>query len=193
MDKPNTTVFCFFDEIKWSKVSRRDAAFYSELLALFMKHPNARFSCYIFRKTDLDLKKHFDGDLYRAYQSFAVMQICSNLRQTESAVIMMDDLSTPSSINLEQNIKTRVNKKKECRAVHGACRVYSSGMDLIQLNDLILGAIVYGLKIENKLISDPGRAKLDLLGRITKISKIKQFSNDHQNDKFDVWHFKPKV
>lgn len=234
MDRPNTTVFCFFDEtgllnssrdkffavgmikitkpetlylpikalrdkyhmydeIKWSNVSRRDADFYSELLALFMKHPNARFSCYIFRKTDLDLKKHFDGDLYRAYQSFAVMQICSNLRQTESAVIMMDDLSTPSNINLEQNIKTKVNKKKERRAVHGVCRVYSSGMELIQLNDLILGAIVYGLKIDNKLISDPGKAKLELLEKITKISKIKKFDKDHQNDKFDIWHFKPKI
>lgn len=105
---------------------------------------------------------------------------------------MMDDLSTPSSINLEQNIKTKVNKKKERRAVHGVCRVYSSGMELIQLNDLILGAIVYGLKIDNKLISDPGKAKLELLENITKISKIKKFDQDHQNNKFDIWHFKPK-
>lgn len=233
MDKPNTTVFCFFDEtgllntsrdkffavgmikvnkpetlyldiknlrdkyhmydeIKWNKVNKRDHNFYRELLALFMKHKNARFSCYIFRKTDLDIKAHFGGNLYHAYQSFAVMQICANLLPSESAVILMDDLSTPSTVNLEQNIKKKANIKLQRRAVHGVCRIYSQGSELIQLNDLLLGAIVYGLKLESKLIEDPGKAKVNLLNEVKRITKIDKCGQDFRNSKLDIWHFKPK-
>ncbi|MFI5240682.1 MAG: DUF3800 domain-containing protein [Candidatus Saccharimonadia bacterium] len=180
-----------YDEIKWSKVQRRDTDFYKELLKLFFDHPSARFSCYIFKKTDLDLKAHFNNALYVAYQSFAVMQVCANLSKTQSAILLMDDLNS-GNVRLEQNIKMKVNRKFNRNAVYGVCRLYSKGVELIQLNDLILGAVAYGLKMEEGLIPDPGAAKLQVLSHVKKFAKIKDFRSDYRDSKFDIWHFKAK-
>lgn len=183
--------FHMYDEIKWSNVQKRDLPFYKALIQLFTDHRTAKFSCYIFKKRELDLKEHFNGDLFVAYQSFAVMQVCANLTKAESAILVMDDLNTGELV-LEQNIKRKINRKFDRNAVYGVCRLYSKGVELIQLNDLILGAIAYGLKVENGLIPDPGKAKLELLAHIKKAAGIKNTQDDLASSKVNIWHFKTK-
>jgi hypothetical protein len=182
----------FYDELKWHDIYRKNTPIMNQFIDLFFNYGKARFSCYIFKKTDLDLKKHFNSDLYRAYQSFACMQVCSNLSKNESAVLLMDDLNTPRNLKFEQNIKKKINNKFNRNAAYGVCRAYSKGVELIQLTDLFLGAVCYDFKLAEKLISGPGIHKKVVLDHMRKKSNIKSFVCDVRTKNVDIWIFKTK-
>ncbi len=104
----------------------------------------------------------------------------------------MDDISTPPTVNLEANIKRRVNSKLNRSAVYGVCRMYSKGVELIQLADLLLGAVAYDFKLKNKLIPGPGLAKRAVLKHLKELSGIHDFTSDQATKKMNVWTFKSK-
>lgn len=181
----------YYDELKWHDIYTKNAPIMNQFIDLFFEYNKARFSCYVFQKSDLDLKKHFDGNLYSAYVSLASMQICSNLPKSESAILIMDDMNTPNGFAFEKKIKSRINKKLGRNAAYGACRLYSKGVELIQLTDLFLGAICYDYKIKNGLITGPGLAKKSVLEHIKQKSGIKDFTVDVRTSNLDIWKFKP--
>lgn len=57
--------------------------------------------------------------------------------------IIADEYSTPSTVTFEENVRDHVNQKLRRDAVVGVCRMRSSGIDLLQLADVLLGAVVY--------------------------------------------------
>ena len=154
----------FYDEIKWNSIYTKNAPVMKQFIDLFFNHKKAKFSCYIFKKIDLDLQKHFGGNLYAAYQSFACMQVCANLRRTDSAILIMDDLSIPKNMPFESNIKRKINQNSKFtnKPALGVIRAYSKGVEIIQLTDLILGAVSYEFKLNAGLIPGPGAAKKDV-------------------------------
>lgn len=182
----------FYDEIKWSRIYNKNVKVYQKMLELFFDHATAKFSCYVFPKTEIDLKRHFNKDLYAAYQAFAAMQVQANLGKEESVILLMDDMNTPTSVKLEANIKRKVNTKFNRNAVYGVCRVYSKGVELIQLADLLLGAVAYDFKIKYKALNDPGKAKSSVLNHVKRLSGIKDFTVDPATRKMNVWTFKAK-
>ena len=182
----------FYDELKWTNISKTNYGVIKQFIGLFFEHERAKFSCYIFHKNDLDLRKHFSGNLYRAYEAFASMQLCSNVRQNEVVTLLADDMSVPSTVRFEQNVTQRVNQKLNRRAVHGVCRVYSKGVELIQLTDLLLGAVAYDLKISNQLISSPSKGKREVLKFTKKHAGVPTLTNDMRTKQLDVWNFKNK-
>jgi hypothetical protein len=120
------------------------------------------------------------------------MQLSSNIAKDEHAIVLMDDMSTPLSVKFEKNIKGRVNRSQSRQAVLGATRVYSKGVELIQLADLLLGGVVYDLKIENNRIKSPGEHKRDTLKLLKKRSGVKTFTCDVSTNQLNIWHFKTK-
>jgi len=70
------------------------------------------------------------------------MQVCSNLSDNECAILIMDDLSTPRDFIFEQNVRSKINKSMGRNAAYGVCRMYSKGVELIQLTDIMLGRYV---------------------------------------------------
>lgn len=182
----------FYDELKWSEIYTRNAPVMNQFIDLFFNYGEAQFSCYIFKKNDIDLNKHFKGNLYDAYQAFASMEVCANLNKNESAILIMDDLSTPISITFERNIKKRINTKFQRNAAYGVVRMYSKGVELIQLTDLLLGAVCYDFKRDAGLIPGPGVAKSSVLDHLKKKSKIKSLATDVNKNNINVWVFKVK-
>ena len=184
----------FYDEIKWNKIYHKNAPVLNQFIDLFFACEKATFSCYIFEKKDLDLKKHFKSDLYAAYQSFASMQVCANLNPTDSAILIMDDLSTPKEVHFERNIKRKINQnpKFSHNPALGVMRAYSKGVEIIQLADLLLGAVCYEFKLNAGLIPGPGVHKKNVLEHITKKAGVKSLAVDLKTNRFDVWTFKAK-
>lgn len=179
----------FYDEIKWNGIYTKNAPVMIDFIDLFFEYGRARFSCYIFKKSDLEIKKHFGGNLYSAYESLATMQVCANLNKDESAILIMDDLSTPSD-KFEQNIKRKVNSQLQRNAAYGVMRVYSKGSELIQLADLMLGAVCYDFKRNADLIPGPGLAKTSVLEYLMQRVGVETFTNDYSSATFRVWTFK---
>jgi hypothetical protein len=181
----------FYDELKWHDIYTRNAPVMNQFLDLFFDYGKARFSCYIFQKSDLDLRKYFGGNLYSAYTSLAAMQIHRNLSDRESPILLMDDLSTPADFLFEKSVKKKVNTSLGRNAALGVCRLYSKGVELIQLTDLLLGAVCYDYKLKNGLITGPGLAKKSVLEHLKSKSGIEDFTVDVRTSDFDVWKFKP--
>lgn len=184
----------FYDEIKWNKIYNKNAPVMKQFIDLFFDCNRAKFSCYIFEKKDLDLKKHFKGNLYAAYQSFASMQVCANLSPTDSAILIMDDLSTPKDAHFERNIKRKINQNEKFthNPALGVMRAYSKGVEIIQLTDLLLGAVCYEFKLNAGLINGPGVPKGDVLKHLIKKAGVKTLASDFKTNRFDVWTFKAK-
>ncbi len=182
----------FYDEIKWSKIYNKNAPVINKFVDLFFTYDKAKFSCYIFKKSDLDLKEHFNGNLYSAYTSFAAMQVCANLGRKESAMLIMDDLSVPKGTQFEALVKRKINRnqKFEHNPALGVIRAYSKGVEMIQLADLLLGAVAYEFKLNAGLIPGPGDAKKSVLSNVIKKARVKSLASDVKTSNLDVWVFK---
>lgn len=182
----------FYDEVKWTRVYRKNASIMKKLIDIFFDTRGVRFSCQVFKKNELDLQKHFGGNLWRAYESFAVMEIKGNIDKDEIVAVLADDVDVPPDVKFETNVERRINNEFRRLAVHGVCRVHSKGVELVQLTDLLLGAVVYDFKLEAKLIKHPSNAKRAVLRHLKKKLGVKSLSRDFRTRRFNIWIFKPK-
>jgi len=136
----------FYDEIKWNKVSAKKLPLLVDLLNVFLSS-DACFSAFVADKGKHDVIGRFGGP-FRAYEALARQLVRGSVRKDETLWIIADEYSTPPGDTFEENVRDYVNQKLRRTAVAGVCRMRSSGVDLLQLIDLILGAVVYEHKIE---------------------------------------------
>lgn len=71
----------------------------------------------------------------------------------EIIILLADDYFTPPGTELEDKIKKFINDHYKKFIIAGVCQINSKSSDLLQLTDLILGAIIYDLKRQEKLIT----------------------------------------
>lgn len=166
------------EEIKWADLNRRVRFDISrEFFDIFLQE-DAKFNCLILNKEELDFEKYYDNNLSKAYRSFAVMLLKLIIGQNPSEVIVLlaDDYFTPTGIDLEVTIKKFINDHYQRFVVAGACQINSKSSDLLQLTDLILGAILYDLKKQKGLImqSKSGNFKRKFLNFVYQKLKIKK-------------------
>ncbi|MHB8903896.1 MAG: DUF3800 domain-containing protein [Patescibacteria group bacterium] len=142
------------EEIKWSKLDtkvRFDMA--REIFNIFLTE-DISFNCIILDKEKLDFKKHFDNNLYKVYSSFSValMKLIIGAKAKEILIVLADNYFSPRGENIEERIKKFTNDHYQEFVISGVCQIDSRSSDLLQITDLILGAIVYDLKkIDNKI------------------------------------------
>ncbi len=151
------------EELKWSNINRKirlDVA--REFVKIFLKE-DAEFNCIILDKNELDFKKYHNNDMYKAYRSFtiALLKIMLGQNPDEILIVLADDYFSPEGAYLEETIKKFTNDHYKKFVIGGVCQIDSKSSDLLQLSDLLLGAIVYDLKIQNNIIgrSRSGRFK----------------------------------
>lgn len=81
--------------------------------------------------------------------------------------ILADEYSTPISVTFEEDLQKQVEDSLRRRAIIGVCRMRSTGVDLFQVLDLLLGAVAYDYKLKAGLIPATGKSpKRELLAHI---------------------------
>jgi hypothetical protein len=74
------------------------------------------------------------------------------------------------------------------RPVAGVCRMRSSGIDVLQIADLLLGATVYEYKQAHGLVKY--KPKLDLLAHIKKRTGVSTFVGGYTDTRINVAEYK---
>lgn len=168
--------FKYDHEIKWAGLDRRirfDIA--REFFNVFLLE-DAKFNCIILNKEELDFQKHFQNNLYKVYQSFSValLKLIIGKKPEEVIILLADDYFTPDSENLESAIKGIINDHYKKFIIAGVCQINSKSSDLLQITDLILGAILYDLKKQKGLIDDQNTYKRKFLNFLYQKLKIRK-------------------
>jgi len=81
--------------------------------------------------------------------------------------ILADEYSTPPTVTFEESLQKDIEDRLRRRAVIGVCRMRSTGVDLLQVIDLLLGAVAYDYKRAAGLIPTSTKSpKPELLAHI---------------------------
>lgn len=179
----------FRAEMKWSEVRLNTLPIYRQALGFFFDCCDAKFSCYVTDKNVNDPIKRF-GNQWRAYERLATSLLVGNIAPHERVTILADEYSTPPTETFEENLRGLVHKKLGREAVCGVCRMRSTGVDLFQILDVLLGAVAYDFKITARLAEPPTHnPKGRLLSYIKDRFGVATFVGGHSDDRLNVKEF----
>lgn len=152
----------FYAEIKWSKVSDSQHQFYRELINYFFD-TDLKFRAIVVNKCKIDTEKH-GGDFDTFYYKMYYQLLNHNLNSQYSYNVYLDIKDTLSN--------RKVNKLKEILNIkygvfNKVQHIRSHETVLLQLADVLIGAISYNLNDEEK----KSTAKVELIERIKQHSK----------------------
>lgn len=175
----------FYDEIKWGKVSSKKLPILKILTDVFFS-AEASLTVFVTDKRKHDVITRFDGQ-FGAYEALARQLVRASIRRGETMFLIADEYSTPPQVTFEENVRDYVNAMLRRQGVAGVCRMRSTGVDLLQLIDLILGAIVYEYKAECGIVGLADyKPKTQLLNHIKTKAGVDSFVGGYRDEKINV-------
>lgn len=175
----------FYDEIKWNTLSKAKLTVTLDIISAVFDTPGIYFSCIVIDKNNINFEKEFDNNPYKAYQAFTEILLKQGVEDNEILTILADFVTTPKDIKFEVDVKHNINKNLDRLAIGGIHRVDSKGVNIIQIVDLLIGAVSYSYKIHLKLVSGD-KNKIKALNTILNRLKIKNFVGGLNSKRFKV-------
>lgn len=175
----------FYDEIKWNKVSSKKLPLLLDLLNVFLSS-DATFSAFVTDKRQHDVIGRFGGP-FAAYEGLARQLVRGSIRRGETMWIIADEYSTPPGETFEENVRDHVNKRLRRQAVAGVCRMRSTGVDLLQMIDLLLGAVVYEYKANSGVVGLASyKPKVQLLEHLKERMGVETFVGGYRDERLNI-------
>jgi len=180
-------------EIKWTKVSIKNLAFYKALIEYFMTDDNLKFRSLIVRnKTELDHGIFNDGEhdnfYYKMY--YYLLRNIVEKKNNNSYEIFIDIKDTRSSEKVKE-LRKVLNYSLydfEMYRIQRIQQIRSHESNILQLCDFLLGAVTYA----NRNLGT-SEAKLAITKEIsTKYRVCLTESTTPWEEKFNLFHFKPR-
>ena len=180
----------FHDEMKFNKLSKRNLNFAKFVLDLFFSTRSLYFHSYSLDKQGNYFNREFGGSPWKAYENISIRVLKSAISLNEILIVIADYVTTPRDIRFEVNIKRRINKELNRLAIAGVCRFDSKTNNLLQLTDLMIGAINYDLKLSTGVILKGDKYKKRFLEHFKEnlgIKKDENFTNGFKNYMFNIF------
>jgi len=181
----------FYDEIKWKKVNNKNLSIMKKLIDHFFTTYNVNFYCIVLYKGNMDFNKYFNNNFFKVYQSFTILLLKKSIQKNEITSVIADHYSTPYEDEFEAKVRNYVNNHNKKLSIHSIVRMHSKGCNLIQLTDLLIGAVNYEFKVKNNLLKNPTQSKLELLKYLKNKIKISDLRQNIKLGKFNVIIFNP--
>ena len=183
--------FRYSEELKWANLDRKirfDAA--REFFDVFLQE-KAIFDCIILNEDQLDFDKYYNNNLYKVYRSFtiALLKMMIGPNPEKVIIILADDYFAPDGTDLEITIKKFINDHYKKFVVAGVCQIDSKPSDLLQLADLILGAILYDLKKREGIVRKQNRYKRKFLNFVYQKLNVKRGFFVHNWTRFNIANY----
>lgn len=176
----------FYDEVKFNKLSKNNIGFAKTAIdSLFETRSIGFYSYSISTKSDYYLKT-FDKNPWMAYEQITLKLLDVALSKQEIIILIADYVTTPKDIRFEVETKKVFNQKKNRLALAGVCRFDSKSNDLLQLVDLIIGAITYDIKFTKKLV-EGSKHKLEIVDYLKSKLGASSFMQGFKNYNFNIF------
>lgn len=176
--------FHFRNEMKFMKVSGLRAVVYDEIINLFFDSPDLYFRCLVVDKKLIDWKK-FKNLKHEAYNFFSYEILRRSLGQTRQAVVYTDAVVRKKEDQFLKEIFT-LNLEFKHDPIKHIEPIDSKNDDLLQVCDLLLGVV------NNELTQNTNPFKKKLRNLALKRLGKEIFTEEFEDDKFTVWHWKPE-
>lgn len=178
----------FHDEMKFNKLSRNNLEFAKFAVgALFDTRSTSFFSYSVDKEGDY-FKREFAGDPWQAYEKLTLRLLKDAvLSPKEILILIADYVPAPFRVRYEVNVKKEMNHALGRLALAGVCRFDSRSNDLLQLVDLVIGAISYDLKLAAGVIINGSKYKRRLLGFLKENLGTESFMNGFRNRNFNIF------
>lgn len=181
----------FFEEVKWNTISKSKRKFLLKFIDVIFETPGIYFSSIIINKDSINFEKEFNNNPYQAYQKFAEDLLKNSIGRNEILTVLADYISTPEDVRFEVRVKHGLNKDMNRLAISGIHRVDSKGVQILQVADIFLGAVVYDYKLANRLVKGDENKK-DILNYILKKLGKKSFVGGMASRRFQVFEYQNK-
>lgn len=176
----------FYDEVKFNKLSKNNVGFAKTVInALFDTKSVDFYSYSISTKSDYYLQR-FNKNPWLAYEQITLKLLDAALSNHEITVLIADYVTTPRGIRFEVDVKKNFNNTKKRLALAGVCRFDSRSNDLLQLTDLLIGAITYDIKFKKGLVPRSSH-KLEIVNYLKDKLGASTFAGGFKNHNFNIF------
>ncbi len=176
----------FYDELKFNKLSRRNIDFAKFAVGAVFDTRSVRFSSYTVHKESRRFRKSFGRNPWKAYERITLRLLDAVLEEQEILMLIADHVTTPKDIRFEVDTKRKFNSSKRRLALAGVCRFDSKSNDLLQVVDLLVGAITYDLKVSQGIL--PGsKYKRELVSYLKQNLGASFFVAGFENRDFKIF------
>lgn len=194
-------------ELKWSKVSSQKLNEYKRFVDYFFALNNTgliHFHSMIIDNHQINYKKYSKGDkdlgFYKFYYQLLLHCFGSNYCTNTNGrklIVHLDERTTKYKLStLKTVLNNGINKKygNSSKPFVSIEPIDSKKSDLLQLSDIILGAMGYE-KNGYHLLAESKQSKIELVNYITNSAGLINISNNtkRSNIRFTIWNFKLKA
>lgn len=188
-------------ELKFDRISSTKIPNYKEMIRLCLNNPEARFSCMVIDKQKSGYDDNFFSTTWDAYTSYVATLVNNELINLpdKEMILVLDQINKPRSASksLEDTILEKIQKRtikyqggKICQIVN-AFRIESHSNLLMQLTDVLLGAVMFDFKDKVGLISPKLKLKKEEVVKELRdglnISSLALTFTKHTPIYFHVW------
>ncbi len=178
----------FHDEMKFNKLSKNNLEFAKSAIGGLFDTRSTYFYSYSVDKEGDYFKREFVGDPWLAYEKLTLRLLKDAvLAPKEILVLIADYVPAPKGVRYEVSVKKEINRLVGRLALAGVCRFDSRSNDLLQLVDLVIGAISYDLKLFYGVVRDGSQYKRGLSDFLKKNLGVPSFQNGFRNGNFNIF------
>lgn len=181
----NSTKF----EMKFDTVRPSTQMYYERMIDVFLSDKDNRFSAMIIDKHKAGFNEKEIEDTWETYTKYAAMLIVKEMKNLpdDSLCIVVDEISRPRNkpLSLEDTllskVRTEVLKDSALNfdSLFGAFSIESHSNFLMQLSDLLLGAVMYDYKKRFDMVSPAMEKKKEILvKKLRDTFKVKTLAQD---------------
>ena len=172
--------------MKFNKLSKNNINFAKFVVESIFDTKSINFYSYTINKRGTYFNKAFGGNEWIAYEEITLKLLEASLSKQEILILIADHITTPKGIKFEVNTKRNFNQKNKRLALAGVCRFDSKSNDLLQVIDLIIGAITYDIKLTEGIVSG-SKYKIELVDFLKSKLGVTSFSSGFKNHSFNVF------